>query len=271
MQVSAQADIDVIVLAGDRGPGDPLARRAGVAGKALVPVAGVPMLTRVLRVLADWPRLARPILVAPDNVDYREAAAQSGLGDSRSPVWVRPAASLSASVRAGLAESPGPLRLLLTADHALLNRQWLDGLASRAAQPEVSGLSVGLADWHGVMQRFPGSRRTRYRFCDRSVCGTNLFVVHDNSVLGLLETWQRVEQERKRPWRIVGLLGLGNLTRYLAGRLRSDQAFDALSIRLGVSVHPVLIDDPLAAVDVDSPADLELVESVLLAEHCSRC
>ena len=38
-----------IVLAGDRVPGDPVARAAGVPCKALAPVGGVPMVLRVLR------------------------------------------------------------------------------------------------------------------------------------------------------------------------------------------------------------------------------
>jgi len=40
-----------IVLAGDRGPDDPVARAAGVSCKALVPVAGRTMILRVLDAL----------------------------------------------------------------------------------------------------------------------------------------------------------------------------------------------------------------------------
>jgi hypothetical protein len=66
------------------------------------------------------------------------------------------------------------------------------------------------------------------------------------------------------------LLGWANLARFLAGRLALDPAFEALSRSVGVRVRPVLLDDPLAAVDVDSPADLALVEQVL-AERGQSC
>lgn len=262
-------DFDAIVLAGDRGPDDPLARHAGVAGKALVPVAGTPMLTRVLAVLAGWPRLRRLVLVAPDLPAYREAAA--GVADSRRLTWLEPCASLSASVRAALASTAGAQRLVLTADHALLDRAWLDRMAEAGEPGDGFAMSIGLTDWHGVMRRFPGSRRTRYRFSDRSVCGTNLFAIHDDSVEALLEVWQRVERERKKPWKILSLLGWGNLGRYLAGRLELDAAFAALSVRVGVGVRPLLLSDPLTAVDVDSPADLALVESVAARMNQQTC
>lgn len=269
--MAGQFDIDVIVLAGDRGPGDPLARSAGVSGKALVPVAGQPMMTRVLKAVAEWPRLNRLILVAPPTTAYREAASAAGFDAGSGLVWLAPAQTLSGSVQAALSASQAPLRLLLTADHALMNRHWLDRLAEEGARPGVSGLSVGLTDWHGVMRRFPGSRRTCYRFSDRSICGTNLFIVHDDSAMLLLDAWQRVEQERKKPWRIVGLLGWRNLLAYLAGRLSLEEAFAALSARLGVAVRPFLIDDPLTAVDVDSSADLLMVESVLVEDPPAPC
>jgi len=267
----AHPPIDVIVLAGDRGRDDPLAVAAEVAGKALVPVAGVPMLTRVLASLGRWQRLGRLILVAQERDDYRAAVADAGF-DSRIDLrWMKPAASLIDSVETALSATASECRILLTADHALLRTRWLDDLLGRAMN-HPAALSVGLADWHSVMRRFPNSRRTRYRFRDASVCGTNLFVLkNDPDVLNILYTWRKAEQNRKKPWRIVSLLGWSNLGLYLSGRLTLERAFSALSARVGCAVQPVAMDDPLTAVDVDTPADLELVERVLRADEDQRC
>jgi CTP:molybdopterin cytidylyltransferase MocA len=252
--------IDVIVLAGDRGPGDPLAVQAGVGGKTLVPVDGRAMLTRVVDTLAQWPRLARLILVAPNDSAYRRAVSDTGLAQDRL-VWIEPAGSLSQSVRLALGAA-GERRpvVMATADHPLLQLAWIERLLQAEAKAD---LLIALADWAAVMARFPGSRRTRYRFSDASICGTNLFLFQTGHADAVLDTWQRVEQERKRPWRIVSLLGWANLARFLSGRLALATAFEALSDSLGLEVRPVLLDDPLAAVDVDTPADLALVEQVL--------
>jgi CTP:molybdopterin cytidylyltransferase MocA len=259
--------VDVIVLAGDRGPNDPLVLAAEVAGKALVPVCGEAMIARVLRTLFGWSRLGRVILVAPALPAYRKALAGLGIEPERL-IWLEPAGSLSQSVAKALkaAGQERPL-LMATADHPLLDTRWLETLVDAPSQAD---LQIGLADWEAVMARFPDSRRTRYRFSDASVCGTTLFLFRDRRADAVLETWRRVEQERKRPWRIVSLLGWANLARFLAGRLGLEQAFRALSHSLGVQVRPVLLDDPLAAVDVDTPADLALVEQVL-AKRGSGC
>lgn len=259
--MSSDSAVDVIVLAGDRGPDDPLSVAAGVIGKTLVPVHGRPMITTVVQTLAGWQRLGRMILVAPPEPAYRRAVAEAGLDNDRL-TWVDPASTLSQSVSNALqAAGPGRPLLMTTADHPLLDLAWLECLLGSGSD---SDLNVGLVDWHAVMARFPGSRRTRYRFSDASVCGTNLFLFRNRRADAILETWRRVEQQRKRPWRIVSLLGWANLARFLAGRLGLNPAFEALSASVGVTVRPVLLSDPLAAVDVDSQADLALVEQVLV-------
>ncbi len=262
---------DVIVLAGDRGPDDPLALQARVAGKALVPVAGKSMLERVLSVLRAWPRLGRIILVAPGGSAYRQAAATAGWLDDPALVWLEPRGSLAASVRAGVAAGQGSIRLVLTADHALLDTTWLDCLMQAVFSDQEAQVLVGVTGWDDVMARFPGSRRTRYRFRDCAICGTNLFALREPGAARLLDLWQGIEQQRKRPWRIVALLGWRNLAAYLAGRLSLNAAFEALSMRIGVNVRPVFLRDPLTAVDVDSLADLALVESVLFDRERVQC
>lgn len=269
--------IDIVLLAGDRGPSDPLASQAGVPGKALVPIAGMSMLERVLRALEAWPNSGRIVVVAPKHPGYRAAAAAAGFrfdDADAAPgrlLWVEPASTLSASVRAGLAECAGELRLILTADHALLDPAWLDAMLASAAQGTDGAVFVGVADWQAVVARFPGSRRTRYRFSDRSICGTNLFAMRQSGYGRLLDLWQHIEQQRKRPWRIVAMLGWRNLAAYLTGRLSMGEAFAALSDRIGVQILAVEMNDPLTAVDVDSAADLALVEAVLAERGAQRC
>lgn len=271
MSLPRDTKIDVVLLAGDRGPDDPLARRAGVIGKTLVPVAGKSLLERVLCVLLSWPRLGRIILVAPAHPDYAGIVARLEAHNARPLICIEPAASISASVRAGIAASQGDWRLVLTADHALLDTAWLDALLVRLQADDEAEILVGLADWKQVMARFPGSRRTRYRFRDYAICGTNLFAMREPGATRLLKRWRAVEQQRKKPWRIVSLLGWHNLAAYLAGRLRLDDAFAALSRRLSVQIRPLLLDDPLTAVDVDSLADHALVEQVLRERERAAC
>jgi hypothetical protein len=82
-------------------------------------------------------------------------------------------------------------------------------------------------------------------------------------VRSTIELWRSNEQNRKKAWRMlltVGLFaGLGALL-----RLRTlQQTLDTVGRKLGLGIRAVELSDPLAAVDVDKPADHELVTAIL--------
>jgi len=251
--------VNLIVLAGDRGPDDPLAQQAGVAGKTLVPIGGIPMLTRVLATLTQWPRSRQIVVVAPRNAAFDAAIERAAVSQSLNVIAPESSPSLSVAAALKVMGSSRPATLV-TADHPLLNADWLNQLSVGGGDD----LRVGLVDHAGVRARFPDSRRTRYRFVDRELGGTNLFQFRSSAAENILEIWQRVERERKKPWKVISLLGLGNLIRFAAGRLHSERAFEALSERVGLQIAYRLVNDPLAAVDVDTPDDLKLVEALIL-------
>ena len=106
-----------LVLAGSRGPTDPVATHCGVRHKALAPVAGVPMVVRVLRSLAASPQIGRIVLCveAPDLLEeLPEAAALSEAGRlSTVPADGSPSLSVRAALRS--LASPYPLRAIESA------------------------------------------------------------------------------------------------------------------------------------------------------------
>lgn len=257
-----ERNVTVCILAGDRTANDPLCQSQGVAGKALVSLAGEPLLAHVLKAVQAWPRLGRIALVAPHTPMHQrvvEAVLQPEVGVD----WYAPAERLPASIRGvWVDQPPGQFGVIVTADHALLRPAWLE----QAHHAVVAGaeVAVGVAQYDAVMTQFPGSRRTRYRFRDGSICGGNVFALQTPQILQVLDLWQSMEAERKKPWKVLSLLGPGHVLRYLAGRLTLAQAFARLSAQTGVRVEPVVIDDGAVAVDVDSAADLALAEQALL-------
>jgi len=251
-------DVNVVVLAGDRGPGDPLASRAGVPGKVLVEIDGKPMLTRVLETVAEFAGNGEVVVVCRNHPEYL-AAAEAARQCRRIEPADGPAASAVAALDALPQSAPA---LLVTGDHPLLRPAWLHEFVERAAATGADAV-VGVVDHARVLERFPGSRRTRYRFSDRSVCGTNLFYFAGRRGREIASLWRAFEADRKRPWKIVRRLGVWNLVRYVFGRLSLDAATGALSRRMGMRLAAVLLDAPEAAVDVDSAADLELVAGII--------
>jgi len=257
------ARFHAVVLAGDRGPDDPVARHAGAACKALVPIAGQPMLLRVLDALAASTAVGGVTLIGPAREQLAACPALVKRIASGELAWLPPAPSPSQSALAGLASVPADTPVLLTtADHALLQAGWVDAFCV-AAQATGKDAVVGLARHAMVQAAFPQSRRTALRFRGGAYCGCNLFAFLRPDGRRAPEFWRRIEQQRKKPHRLAAALGPGTLLAYLCGGLTLETGLGRLSRRVGARLGAVLLDDPRAAVDVDSVADFELVERLL--------
>ncbi|KKX69071.1 MULTISPECIES: nucleotidyltransferase family protein [Pseudomonas] len=250
-----------LVLAADRSPADPVAAMAGTGCKALVPVAGVPMVRRVIEALEASDRIDRIVLVGPARHLLAQDASMTQLLDTARISWLEPASSPSTSAAQALARQPADRPVLVTtADHALLCREMVDYFLQQAAAGGHDFV-VAVTPLDTVLARFPGTRRTSIRLRGGPYCGSNLFAFMTEDARRLASYWQRVEQDRKHPRRVIaGALGLGGVLRYLLGRLTLEQALQQLSARLGVSLGAVIMPFAEAAIDVDSPLDYQMVE-----------
>jgi 2-phospho-L-lactate guanylyltransferase (CobY/MobA/RfbA family) len=252
-----------IVLAGDRGPDDPLLRHTGVSAKALLPLAGQPMVLRVLDALGASTAIRGMTLVGPDQALLADCPALSALIAAGRLAWLPPQPSPSASALAALAGLAADQPVLLTtADHALLHGAWVDDFCAAALASDKDAV-VGLTKLAGVQAAFPQSRRTALRFRDGAFCGCNLFAFLNPAGRRAPAFWRQLEQRRKQPHRLAAALGLGTLLKYVTRQLTLADGFERLSQRVGARLGAVLLDDPRAAVDVDSVADLELVQALL--------
>lgn len=261
--MSPPAPLVAVVLAGERpGEVDPVARAAGVAAKALVPVAGRPMVERVVEALAATPGIGPIRLVARPEAGLLALPGLHELATAGRLGLDPPAASPSASVAAALEAAGGAPILVTTADHPLLTTalvaQFLEGARASGAD-----LALGLAPAAAVLALAPHTRRTWWRFADGRWSGANLFRLAGPAARPALAFWRRVEAERKRPWRIVRLLGPLDLLLYLTRRLTLAAAMERASRRLGCRVAAVPLGAGEAAIDVDKPEDLVLAEAIL--------
>ena len=272
-QVTVSADARVrpartftaLVLAGQRSADDPVARAAGVCCKALAPVAGRPMVLRVLDALAASAHVGRRVLCGPawpalETSPELLAGLEAGAWD-----WLEPEETPSTSALVALRALPEAVPVLLTtADHALLRPEIVDYFCAGALAAGVD-LAAGLARYQEVMAAFPGMGRTALRFRDDTYCGCNLYAFLSPGAHHAAAFWRRVEQERKRPWRLIQAIGWYSVVRYLLGRLTLAEALDRLSVRLQARVGHVLLPFPEAAVDVDKLSDWEYVQRLAAA------
>lgn len=252
--------LTALVLAGSRAGGDPLAEHAGVSHKALIDIGGTTMIEHVVAALAGAPSVAR-IVICIERPELIEA-----LPGLRPPACAKPletvpaAAGPSASVAAGLQHCGTPL-LVVTGDHPLLCPQWIETFLADA--PAHADVSVALSRRAAVEAAVPQTQRTWLRFSDDDYSGCNLFLMRRPAARGVVQLWQQIEAQRKNPVKMILRLGPGYALRYVTGRLSLADALGRLEALSGARIGWVDLADGRAAVDVDKPADLELVRRLM--------
>ncbi|MCH7942868.1 MAG: hypothetical protein IIB67_06525 [Proteobacteria bacterium] len=159
--------------------------------------------------------------------------------------------------------APWPV-LATTADVPLLRPEMVDHFCARALAADAD-IAVGLASATVVLERYPDAVRTYLRFRGERYTGCNLFALMTPAAMNAVGFWRRVEIDRKRPWRLFTGFGPLAIARFLAGGATLDSALAAASMRLGLTAAAVRMPFADAAIDVDKPADMELVESIIRA------
>jgi GTP:adenosylcobinamide-phosphate guanylyltransferase len=245
-----------IVLAGSRPGVDPLAQSFGTDLKALIPVAGEPMVARPVRALLESAEIGKVIVLAqhPDRI------ARILPDDTR--ILVQQSKGTIAETMLALLDGGGldwPL-LVTTADHALLSQAMIDEFCSNARGADVA---VGVVRRGPLMRRLPETRRTWLKFRGSAYTGANLFSLASPSVRPAIDLWRSVEQDRKKAWRVISIMGPWVLLFALLRLLSLDELMSRLSNRLGLKIRAIRLSNPLAGVDVDKASDHELVEAIL--------
>ncbi len=256
--------LTALVLAGRRGPKDNVVHTAGQSHKACITVAGVPMIVRVLTCLRAT-RLVQDIVVSIDDASVLAACAEAGeiiFHASQSS----PAASVLDYFEAHGARGPV---LVTTADHALLSPRMVKHFCT-AAQHSDADVVVGVVSASVFRAHYPESRRTFLSLADESWGGTNLFLLRTPQAARAIRFWVRAGQFRKRPWRLVREFGLGNLLRFLLRRFDRSTALVQASRVLGARIDLVEMPFAEAAIDVDTPADLVMVEQILASRESDK-
>jgi hypothetical protein len=136
----------------------------------------------------------------------------------------------------------------------------IDEFCAAAAGADIA---VAVVEKQALEQRLPQTKRTWLRFRGGAYTGANLFALTTHKAAAAIELWRSVEQDRKKGWRIVSLLGPLVLVGTLLRLLSLEDVLGRLGGRIGLTVKPVVLSNPLAGVDVDKPEDHALVEAIV--------
>ncbi|HEY0627153.1 MAG TPA: nucleotidyltransferase family protein [Allosphingosinicella sp.] len=249
-----------IILAGQRPGENAFARSHGVEFKALIPVAGEPMLGRVVRTMLACPSVGRIVILAQEP----EALLAGELGWIRAEPRIGTAAagagiSDSIDAVAGSDAAPWPV-LVVTADHALLTPEVVEHFLAQAGAGDGA---LAVVERKVVEAEFPETRRTWIKFRGGQFSGANLFALCGENARKALAIWSGVERDRKKALKLLRYFGPLLALRALTRTITIEGALLAVGRKAGLDIRAVRLPFAKAAIDVDKPADLELVERIL--------
>lgn len=245
-----------IILAGQRPGIDPVASAFGETYKALVKVAGTPMLTRVAATLLRVPAVGRVVVLGQEP----EALAPILPRDDRIAV-MKSGRGISDSVQAiaGTIDAPWPV-LVTTADHPLLTVEMVTQFIGGATGSDVA---VGMVERQTMLARYPDNKRTWRHFRGGAYSGANLFALTSSRSRAALDLWAEAEGDRKKQFGLLVHFGLPLALRALTRTITLEDGLAKAGRRLALSARPVILDQAEAAIDVDKPSDHALVERIL--------
>jgi GTP:adenosylcobinamide-phosphate guanylyltransferase len=249
-----------IVLAGQR-PGETgFAAAHDLPAKALIRVAGEPMLGRVARTLLASPSVGR-ILVLAQEPEALTAGELAWMDDEVRIGFAVAGEGLSASIAAvaGAGEAPYPV-LVTTADHPLLTPPMVETFIAAAADADAA---FAVVERRVIERASLETKRTWIKFSDGQFTGANLFALRTPAARRTLDVWARAEKDRKKALKLLMFFGPMIFLRAFTRTISLDAATRKAGRGAGLALRAIRLPFAEAAIDVDKQEDLDLAERIL--------
>ena len=246
--------MDCVVLAGGRpGPGDSLWAETQGRPKAMIDLAGRPMIAWVLEALAGSRHIDRVIVVGLD-----EPMDVAGRVE-----FVADQGSLIDNLYAGIGRVPADRPAAYCwSDIPLVTALMLDRFID--GTPDI-GLDVnaGLVAKDALQHRYAGADDLWLRFAEGRFIAADFGVFHPRQAIRMRPHLERLAPQRKHAFRQALYVGLPLLARFALGRLSMPELEERLERRFGLRCHVRIAEDPELGLDVDGPGNLAVCRRAL--------
>ena len=253
--------MDAIVTAGGIPlPEEPLYPATRGQSKALVDVAGKPMIQWVLDALTDARTIQNVIIVG--------LTVKSGLKCGKKMYFVPNQGGMVKNLQAGgrkvLEVSPKTKHVLMVAsDIPTITAEMVDWVVNTDMQTKLD-VYYHVIQREVMEKRFPGSKRTWTHLKDMEICGGDMNVAG----LDLLLTeetgiWNKITDARKSPLKQAALVGFDTAFLLLTGKLSLQKAETNIMKRLKITGKALVCPYAEVGMDVDKPHQLQIMRADL--------
>lgn len=243
--------IDALVLAGSPNNGT-LKNTSREKYEALIKIGPCSMVTYVVNALKNSGQIGRILVVAPP-------AVKKVL--SPEVHWEASGQTMMENLQRGCALMERPF-LLATCDIPLLTPGAVTGFLGLCGDNR-DDLYFPLVPREAVEGKYPGAKRTYVKFKEGVFTGGNLFLINPRVVKHCLGIGRELIHLRKNPLALARRVGISLLFKLLLRVLTLKEVEERASRLLGIKGRSVICPYPEVGMDVDKPADLQLVRRVL--------
>lgn len=257
------AKFDVILLAGNRPGAEPLSMAANVSCKALVPIAGKPMLYYPLKTLLECDDIGTVWILHQDVHAFDNDAILAPMIANPRVIMHESGLSISSSVASLLSGKAQCPIMLTTGDNVLMSAEMIAHFTAIARGHDAA---VAMVESKILLAEYPQSKRTWLKFRGGNWSGANMFWFGNrDKVLPILEFWQSIEQDRKKGRKIIGAFGIRFLLASVLRLITLPDALKKAGEKFGANAALVAMPFARACIDVDKAQDISLTEQII--EH----
>ncbi len=247
--------VDALVLA----CGSSKHLKSEVTAKALIEINSRPMVEYVIDSLKASKSVSKIAVVAPP-------ISHSSSWLDKVDLLITSEGTLTENMKIGLStlNSLHPV-LIVSSDIPLITAEAIDDFINQCKKKDVD-IFYPIISKKSVESLFPEVSRTYVFLREGIYTGGNVGLVNSQAILNNMETIQRAYKMRKSPVKLLRILGLRFILKFIFRRLAISELEEAVSQLLNSKSKAVVTDYPQIGVDVDKISDLNLVWKVLGSE-----
>lgn len=252
--------MDAIVTAGGiPQPGEPLYEYTQGKSKALLDVAGKPMIQWVLDALDQAATVERVIIMGlPEN---------SGVTGSKIVCYLPNFEDMVENIKEGVKEV---MRINPDARHVLIVSSDIPGITGEiidwvvnAAMETDDDAYYNVITKEVMEKRYPTSKRSYIHLKGMEICGGDTNVVATRLVTQENDIWKKLVDSRKNALKQAALLGFDTLFLLLFRLVDLDDGIKKVSKRLQIKGRAVVCPYAEVGMDIDKPHQLEIMRADL--------
>lgn len=252
--------MDAIVTAGGiPQPGEPLYEYTLGASKAMLDVAGKPMIQWVIDALEGAQTIDGIVIIGlPPESEIIATKVKARIPNQGGMVD-----NIRAGVNKVMEQKPGAKHVLVvSSDIPTITAEMVDWVVNTAMQTDLEAY-YNVIERSVMEKRFPGSKRSYTRLRGMEICGGDMNLIKTSLVTQNDELWNKLVAARKNVLKQAALIGYDTLFLLFFRLVDLDGAVERATKRLKLTGKAILCPYAEVGMDVDKPFQLELVRADL--------